>query len=297
MKLKTIIELMDVKTLIASILPVLYGTAYAWYKYDVFDLTLLICLLVAMILIQSATNMVNDCSDYESGADQSDLLIDEKVLARGETSVKEVARLAIVFVLVSFVIGLYIAFRTSYAVLIVGLIGGIIALLYSLGPLPISHLPIGELVSGTTMGVGITSTVIYVQSGFVSLETVLVALPLALFIGTVLLSNNLSDIVKDKEQGRKTLSILIGVEKSEILWIINVLSILIVITGLFFVGIFPAPVIFFVLALFSFKNFTAFLSYKKSIKTKERTMKIIAIIGVRIHIAVIIGLIVGKLIQ
>jgi len=240
---------------------------------------------------------VNDCSDYESGADQSDLLIDEKVLARGETSVKEVARLAIVFVLVSFVIGLYIAFRTSYAVLIVGLIGGIIALLYSLGPLPISHLPIGELVSGTTMGVGITSTVIYVQSGFVSLETVLVALPLALFIGTVLLSNNLSDIVKDKEQGRKTLSILIGVEKSEILWIINVLSILIVITGLFFVGIFPAPVIFFVLALFSFKNFTAFLSYKKSIKTKERTMKIIAIIGVRIHIAVIIGLIVGKLIQ
>ena len=51
----------------------------------------------------------------------------------------------------------------------------------------------------------ITITAIYIQSGIFNLYTILVAIPTTLFIGTILLTNNLSDIEEDREAGRKTL--------------------------------------------------------------------------------------------
>ena len=65
--------------------------------------------------------------------------------------------------LIAFIIGVFIASQTSYYILLVAILGGIILILYAFGPLPISYTPIGEIVSGVTMGIGIT-TVIYIQS-------------------------------------------------------------------------------------------------------------------------------------
>lgn len=294
MTFKTIGKIIDIKTLIASIIPVLYGTTYAWYKYDVVDYSLLGCLLLSMLLIQSATNMINDCSDYISGADQDDTRMNEKILVSGEISVKQLARIAIGFLMIAFLIGLYIGSKSSYGILIVGLLGVAVALLYSMGPYPISYMPIGELVSGVTMGIGITSTVIYVLSGIVSLETILIALPPTLFIATILLSNNLSDIEVDKASGRRTLPMLIGVKKSERLWLANVLAIVFLSMSFVLLGIYPITVIILMLLSFAYKDFKRFSTYKKSVQTKEQTMKIIAVIGVRLHIAIILGLVLAK---
>ncbi len=60
------------------------------------------------------------------------------------------------------------------------------------------------------MGIGITTTVIYIQSGIFNINTILVAVPTVLFISTILLTNNLSDMEEDRESGRKTLPIMIG---------------------------------------------------------------------------------------
>lgn len=297
MTLKKILKIIDLKTLIASLIPVLYGTTYAWYKYDRIDYSLIVPLLVSMLMIQSATNMINDCSDYMSGADQRHVRIDEKILVSGELSVKQLAKLAIGFLIIAFIIGIYIASKSSYGILIVGLLGVTIALLYSMGPLPISYTPIGELVSGVTMGIGISSTVIYVVSGVVSLETILVALPPTLFIASILLSNNLSDIEVDKASGRRTLPILIGVTKSEYLWQANVLGIIFLSMIFVLLGIYPIGVILWMLPLFSYKNFKRFSTYEKNVQTKEITMKIIAVIGVRLHIGIVLGLILTKFMQ
>lgn len=142
-------------------------------------------------------------------------------------------------------------------------------------------------------GIGITTTVIYIQSGVVNLNTVLVAIPTALFIATILLSNNLSDIEEDREVGRKTLPILLGVKNTERLWIFNVIMLLVLTFVLFLVHIYPIVVLVTVFIFFPYKSIFDFLSYDKNSYTKGRTMGLIGKVGVKYHLAVAFGLLVS----
>ncbi|WP_432664716.1 prenyltransferase [Wukongibacter baidiensis] len=292
MGFRILIKLIEIKTLIAGIVPVLLGSIYSWYAYGQFNLNYFILLSIAIILIQSATNMINDYCDYKRGVDIS-REEDEKVLVSGEVTPKQVLPIILICELIALMIGVFIAKETSYHVLLVGITGCIISILYSSGPRPISYTPIGEVVSGVTMGIGITTTVIYVHTGIFNVDTVLVATPTALFIGTILLSNNLSDIEIDIEAGRKTLPTLIGVKISEKLWIFNVIMLLGLTFLLFVIDIYPIGVFVTVIVLFPYKSILDFLSYDKSVHTKGKTMGLIAGIGFKYHLGVILGLLVS----
>lgn len=292
MNLQTIIKLMDIKTLVAGIVPVILGSIYSRYAFGKLNIIYLILLSVAMILIQSATNMINDYFDFKRGADSKEKE-KEKALVSGETTPKQVLFIILIYQFIAFIIGIFIASQTSYYILLVAVIGEIISILYACGPLPISYTPIGEVVSGITMGIGITTTVIYIHSGVFNLNTVLVAVPTSLFIGTILLSNNLSDIEEDRKIGRKTLPILIGIKNAEKLWIINVVMLLALTLLLALIRIYPIVVLVIVILLFPYKSISNFLSYSKSIHTKGRTMGLIGKIGLKYHLAVIIGLLIS----
>lgn len=292
MNFQTITKLMDIKTLVAGIVPVILGSIYSRYAFGKLNIIYLILLSVAMILIQSATNMINDYFDFKRGADSKEKE-NEKALVSGETTPKQVLFIIFIYQFIAFIIGIFIARQTSYYILLVAVIGEIISILYACGPLPISYTPIGEVVSGITMGIGITTTVIYIHSGVFNLNTVLVAVPTSLFIGTILLSNNLSDIEEDRKIGRKTLPILIGIKNAEKLWIINVVMLLALTLLLALIHIYPIVVLVIVILLFPYKSISNFLSYDKSIHTKGRTMGLIGQIGLKYHLAVIIGLLIS----
>ncbi|WP_411682857.1 prenyltransferase [Clostridium thailandense] len=292
MSFRTIIKLMDIKTLVAGIVPVVLGTVYSRYALGKFNIIYLILLSISMILIQSATNMINDYFDFKSGADSKEKG-NEKALVNGEVTPKQVLGIICVYQFIAFLIGIFIASQTSYYILLVAAIGEIISILYACGPLPISYTPIGEIVSGVTMGIGITTTVIYIHSGIFNLNTVLIAIPTAVFIGTILLSNNLSDIEEDRKTGRRTLPILIGIKNSEKLWIFNVIMLLVLTFILMTIGVYPIIVLVAVILLFPYKSISNFLSYDKSISTKGKTMGLIGQVGLKYHLAVIIGLLIS----
>lgn len=289
MSFKSIIKLMDIKTLIAGTVPVILGSIYSLYAFKKFNMLYFTLLIFAMILIQSSTNMINDYFDFKRGADNGKS-VNEKVLISGEITSHQVLFIVAMYELIALGIGVFIAGQTSYYILLVAAVGSIISVLYAFGPLPISYTPIGEIVSGVTMGIGITTTVIYIQSNVITLNTVLVAVPTALFIGTILLSNNLSDLAEDKKVGRKTLPIVIGIKNAEKLWIINVVSLVILTYILVLSHIYPIIVLVPVILLFPYKSIYHFLYYDKNIYTKSRTMGTIAEIGLKYHIAVSIGL-------
>lgn len=291
MNYRTIIKLMDIKTLVAGIVPVLLGSIYSKYAFKKFNIGYAVLLVVAMILIQSATNMINDYFDYKRGAD-SNKSGDEKALISGEVTPKQVLFIIFSYQFIAFVIGVFIASQTSYYILLVAIIGGLVSILYAFGPIPISYTPIGEIVSGVTMGIGITSTVIYIQSGIFNINVILVAVPTALFIGTILLTNNLSDIEEDREAGRKTLPIIIGRKSTEKLWIFNVIMLLVLTFGLVLIHIYPSIVLLTVIVLFPYKLVYKFLSYEKSINTKDRSMGLIGHVGLKYHLGIIIGLLI-----
>jgi len=292
MSFKSIIKLMDIKTLVAGIVPVILGSIYSKYAFGKFNTFYFVLLIIAMILIQSATNMINDYFDFKSGAD-SKKSGDEKALVSGEITPKLVLHAILLYEFIAFIIGVFIASQTSYYIMLVGIIGSIISISYAAGPFPISYTPFGEIVSGVTMGIGITTTVIYIQSGVINLNTFLVAIPTTLFISTILLSNNLSDIEEDQEVGRKTLPILMGVKNTEKLWIFNVIMILLLTFILGLLHIYPIVVLITVLIFFPYKSIFDFISYDKNIDTKERTMGLIGKIGVKYHLTVIAGLLIA----
>ncbi|AGF56629.1 1,4-dihydroxy-2-naphthoate octaprenyltransferase [Clostridium saccharoperbutylacetonicum] len=296
MSFKTIIKLMDIKTLVAGLVPVILGSIYSKYAFERVNILYFLLLAFAMILIQSATNMINDYFDFKRGADVNKSS-DEKALISGEVTTKGVLTIIFFYQLIAFIIGVFIASQTSYYILLVAILGGTISILYAFGPMPISYTPIGEIVSGLTMGIGITTTVIYIQSGVFNLSTILVAIPTALFIGTILLTNNLSDIVEDKEAGRKTLPIILGKKNAEKLWMFNVVILFLLTLGLVLINIYPLIILIPVILLFPYKSILIFSSYEKTAETKGRSMGLIGQVGVKYHFSIVIGLVIAIIIR
>ncbi len=291
-----ILKLMDVKTLVAGVTPVIIGSLYAFYRYDSLNILDLILLLIGIILLQSCANMVNDYYDYKRGADD-ETKAHEKALASGEVSPKEVKRIIYGFLLVDIVIALYFSIRYHPLIFLVGIVGTLIMISYSAGKRPISHTPFGEVTAGTTMGFGIMTTTIYIQAGLIGLDTFLVALPTAIYIGTILLTNNISDHREDALAGRKTLPLIMGIDRAQWLWVIACNSLIALGAAFVMFGYWPMFSLFFILLLFPYREVVGFRDIDKTLANKGRMMGLIGRVGIRYHLALAIGFLAGKLLE
>lgn len=196
-------------TLTAAFAPVLLGTALAIEKSGI-HWGLFLAMLLASLLIQAATNMFNEYYDFKRGLDNENSIgIGGAIVRHG---IKPGTVLALAFGLygISVLLGVYICMNTSWWVAAVGVISLAAGYLYTGGPLPIAYTPFGELVAGFFMGILIILISFYIQTGTVTLTSVLVSMPSFLLVGAILLANNIRDLDGDKEFGRRTLAILLG---------------------------------------------------------------------------------------
>lgn len=200
-------------TLTASFVPVSIGTLLAVLDGS-FHIWLFLAMLLASMMIQAATNMFNEYYDYKRGLDN------EKSVGIGGTIVRDgvkpivVKRLAYLFYAIPVLLGVYICIETSWWIAVVGLICMIIGYLYTGGPIPIAYTPFGELFSGLMMGTVIIGISYFIQTLHVTWEVIIISIPVAIFIGCILLANNIRDLDGDKENGRKTLAILFGRDRA-----------------------------------------------------------------------------------
>jgi len=291
--MRTLLKLMDIKTLVAGIFPVLLGSIFSLYKYDSFSVVDMMLLIVGILLMQSSANMINDIYDHKRGSDD-EAKADEKAIAAGEIKVGQVHRIVIVFILIDIVINLYYSVTLHWSIFFIGVYGALIMYFYSAGKKPISYTPFGEVVAGSTMGLCIMATVIYIQSGIVNLETILVTLPTSIFIGTILLTNNISDHQEDKKAGRYTLPLFIGIPLAEMLWQLCCYSLLIATVVFVYVDLWPIESLVLVFLAFPYKRVFKFKHIEKKSKNKGKMMAMIGNIGIRYHLALVIGFMFAK---
>ncbi len=296
MSIKAIIKLVDIKTLFASLLPVLLGSAYALQAYGTFHVFLMMMTLTAMILLQSATNLFNDYMDYKRGIDGAERT-HEKVLVSGEFTTRQVLVIMIIFLVTSIFLGSMIAMNTSWGILIVAAIGLLAAILYSTGPIPISYTPFGEIISGIVMGIGITGTMVFIQTGQFQWNYILISLPTAIYIGYIMFTNNLCDIEKDKEAGRNTLPSLIGFTKSQKIWIGCSLILFLATLGLVLAGLYPDWVLFTFLTLGNYRWILPLRKLNQKEFIKEKMMGIMGRLGIQYHMLVVAGLLLSYLLS
>lgn len=200
-------------TLTASFTPVLIGTALALPFGDI-HVPLFLAMLLAALIIQAATNLFNEYYDYKRGLDT-----EESVGIGGATvhygiHPKVILSLAIAFFAAAVPLGVYICLNSSWWVAVIGTCCMAVGYLYTGGPYPIAYTPLGELTSGTLMGIGLILIAFYIQTGTVTTVSVLISVPIAILIGCIMLSNNIRDREGDQAHGRRTLAILLGHDRA-----------------------------------------------------------------------------------
>ncbi|RSK28282.1 1,4-dihydroxy-2-naphthoate polyprenyltransferase [Bacillus sp. HMF5848] len=196
-------------TLTAAFIPVSIGAALAM-QVTTIDVVLFLAMLLASILIQAATNMFNEYFDYKRGLDNEDSIGIGGAIVREGVKPNTVLRLAFALFAVAILIGVYICFNSSWWLALIGTVCMAAGYFYTGGPVPIAYTPFGEVVAGFFMGVLIVLISFFIQTGYIALDGVLLSIPISILVGAILLANNIRDLDGDKENGRKTLAILLG---------------------------------------------------------------------------------------
>ncbi|MGG3572633.1 1,4-dihydroxy-2-naphthoate polyprenyltransferase [Bacillus gobiensis] len=196
-------------TLTAAFIPVTIGTVLALQSGQI-NIWVFLAMLIASLSIQVATNMFNEYFDYVRGLDNENSVGIGGAIVRNGVKPKTVLYLAYLLFIFSALLGVFICISSSWWIALIGVFCMAIGYFYTGGPLPIAYTPFGEAASGGLMGVGLVGISYYIQTGEWNTNIFLISIPVSILIGAILLSNNIRDLEGDKENGRKTLAILVG---------------------------------------------------------------------------------------
>ncbi|MBM2810886.1 MAG: 1,4-dihydroxy-2-naphthoate octaprenyltransferase [Chloroflexi bacterium] len=197
-------------SLTASALPVLVGSAVAFYGGRLTSPDLFLAMLLASLLIQAATNMFNEYYDYRQGLDTPESVGIAGSIVRGHVQPIAVFVGAIACFCGALVLGLYIVLRTEPVVLVAGVVSALAGYLYTGGPIPIAYTPLGEVTVFLFMGPVIVGLAYFIQAGSVSSSAIWASIPIGCLVAAILLANNLRDVVADAHIGRRTVVVVLG---------------------------------------------------------------------------------------
>jgi len=199
----------------ASTMSVIFGTVLALTigKAD-FNFTLFLSAFFGMAFLHTGSNLLNDVFDYKKGIDRQVNPVSGAVV-RGWITKSEALKASALFLGTGTLIGLYIVSRIGLPILWIGLIGVVIGVLYTWGPLPLKFNALGDLSVFLNFGVLGSLGAWTVQTGSLSWTPVLWAVPMSLLVVGILHANNWRDIASDTGGGIKTMASVLGDRRSE----------------------------------------------------------------------------------
>ncbi|MCL5037697.1 MAG: 1,4-dihydroxy-2-naphthoate octaprenyltransferase [Chloroflexi bacterium] len=203
----------------AAIVPVLVGTAAAWYLGAPFRPADFIITLVAMLALHAGCNMANDYFDHKSGNDDINKELTpfsggSRVIQDGLLSPKSVLTAALIALAIGSVLGLYLVVTRGWPILIIGIIGVFLAFYYTAPPVFLAGSGFGELSVGVGFGLLPVLGAFYVQAQSFSMEAVWASIPVTLLIAAVVYINEFPDMPADAAVGKRTLIVRLGKERA-----------------------------------------------------------------------------------
>lgn len=216
------------KTLGMAVSPVLVGTALAWTGGDnLLHMEAPLVILICAIAIQAGTNLFNDAQDFlngTDGADGSERLGPPRITALGWALPHQVSAAGLTAFLIALLGGLHLISIGGWPIFFLGLGSLWAGYLYSHGPYPISRSPFGEMVVIAFFGIAAVVGTYYLLTDTLSAAAWLWGVIMGLPAGAVLLLNNVRDMDGDRQAGRRTLAIMVGLKSSRSLYAVMVLS-------------------------------------------------------------------------
>jgi 1,4-dihydroxy-2-naphthoate octaprenyltransferase len=194
------------KTLPAAIAPVAVGTALAGTDFD--PILALLALLVSLSL-QVGVNYANDYSDGVKGTDDN-RIGPMRLVASGAAPAHQVKIAAYLALGFGGIFGLILALQTSLWLVAIGALAIAAAWGYTGGKNPYGYFGFGELSVFVFFGLVATMGTYYAQTGELTLNSLLVAIPMGSLSCALLAINNLRDRAADELVGKRTLAVRLG---------------------------------------------------------------------------------------
>ena len=197
-------------TLTIGVNPVLVGCALAWAETGRIDLPLMLLAMLGALLLQTGTNLDNDVSDFQRGTDRAGRLGLPRATALGLLTAHQVRSASRACFTLATVIGLMLAWRGGWPILVAGIASAAAAMAYSGGPKPISYTPFGDFVVWLFFGLVAVSGSYYLQAMTLSPGVLIAATMVGLPASAVLVVNNYRDLDPDRAVGKRTLAVCLG---------------------------------------------------------------------------------------
>lgn len=221
-RLKQFFSYVEIRTKLASFFPFLLGLFYGLYAYGQIIWLNTALFFVSMICFDMATTALNNYMDTK--VNKAPLPLD-KGTAR---------RLLFLLLAIAAISGLFLVWQAGLIVLACGALCFLVGIIYTFGPVTISHLPLGEAFSGIFMGFFIPFLTIFINAPpdrlvdyafegpvfllsvnlMAILKLIILTIPAITGIAGIMLANNICDLDYDRSINRFTLPHYIGVKNA-----------------------------------------------------------------------------------
>ena len=217
-----------------------------WRSLIIFLLSVL-----GVVILHAAGNLLSDWADYRSGVDNERAFAVPN-LVFGHFLPEEYLRMSIVLFVLGCLFGIGIVLLSSPVVLLIGVAGVLLTILYSF----LKYHALGDvdifLIFGVLTVLGSTAA----ATGIIVWDALVLSIPLGIITVSVLHANNTVDIETDRAAGIKTFAMLIGAKASSSLYqIYMVLPFACVLLSVLMGWLHPLSLLCLVAGILAWKNF------------------------------------------
>ena len=229
----------------ASVLPVLAGTAWGVQAAGSLDVLAFLLALVATVCVHAGANVINDVGDESGGTDRqnTDRIYPytggSRFIQTGIMDASAMARLGTSLLAVAAIAGLLLILMKGTVVLAFGLAGVLLAVLYSIGPVRLASVGVGETAIFIAFGVLPVTGAAWLQSGQLDVSSLIFSVPIGAWVAAILLINEVPDIAADSATGKRTLPVRFGLGGTALIYIALNLAALAAVVQLTMTGALP----------------------------------------------------------
>ncbi len=153
-----------------------------------------------------AVNIVTNIANGIAGVKKEDNLTTindhyrgKNGLVTGHTKLSDAYLALAIFTIYTIGAGLLVVLLTRAVwFLLVGILSVFVAIIYSMGPKPLTNYPVTELISGLFCGFIPTVSVIVFNGGIIDMPTIMCGIISWIMVGLLMLTNNACDVEKDR---------------------------------------------------------------------------------------------------
>lgn len=210
----------------ASILPVVVGSSWGAAVSGSLDGRALLLALAAIAAVHAGVNVLNDVYDDLNGTDRDNrgrvfpYTGGSRFIQNGVLSRDQMHRWAWVLFGTAFLLGVALYLHEGMPVVLFGLAGVALGVLYSVPPFCLAARGLGELAVGVGLGVLPVLGSAWLQGVGPNWQVLLLSLPVSVWVANILLVNEVPDAAADAGAGKRTLVVRLGAPVTGTLYVV-----------------------------------------------------------------------------